>query len=273
MLFRWLLSVFPRELRLAWPRIAPDAFVWCTVAALLTVLPYVELLIAPVGAGPEGSTTWPRMASALVALARIAAPPLVFVVAAARFASPARRNRSWASVGSLAARRTVPALAAWAAASALAIFISMIAQWAVLAVLSEMEGTKQAMGPLSKACRIFIYVSVMARFAFVPFIVALERRDTAPERRRSRGAFGAAAYLLAWPLIESWARTQALAWRLFPYALLLIYAPVAAGFVSPAAHAPASFLLQLVSFTALAVLFNHYSGTSERPHAAEQPAS
>jgi hypothetical protein len=265
MLLRWLLSVFPRELRRAWQRLVADAFVWCAIAGILTALPYLEILLAPGTEIDDGSVTPARVLSAALAFVRITAPPLVFVIAAARFSSPGARDRSWPAVGRLAARRTVPALTAWLAASALALIVSLIGQYAVIAVLAEMEGTKQALAPLSTACRIFIYVSLMARFAFVPFIAALERRAVAARKERKRGVPTRAVYRLAWPLVESWARTQALAWQLFPYVLLVIYAPMAVGFVWTAVRGPASFVLQLVSFTALAVLFNHYSVTSEDP--------
>jgi len=271
MLLRWLLFVFPRELRLAWRRLAEDAFVWCCIAATLTVLPYLELLLGP--AGPDDrSVGAARGLFVLIAFVRIAAPPLVFVIAAGRFASSEVGDRSWPAVGRLAVRRTIPALAAWLAASALALVVSLFAQSAAIAVLSQMDGTKQAVAPLSAVCRIFIYVSLMARFAFVPFIVALEQRDRKGREQGTRGTIGRGVYVLAWPLVESWARTQALAWRLFPYALSVIYAPLAAGFVWPPVRAPASFMLQVVSFTALAVLFDHYSVTSERRQLAEPPA-
>jgi len=274
MLLRWLLSVFPRETRLGWQRLASDAFVWCAVAAVLTILPYLEFSVGPAGVAEGVAGVAARVLSAALALLRIAAPPLVFVVAAARFTSlDMEEHRAWRAVGRIARRRTLPALAAWLTSSALALTVSLVAQSAAIAVLSEMQGATPALAPLSAACRIFIYVSLMARFAFVPFIVALERRDDSTERRRKRGKLGASAYWLAWPLVESWGRTRARALRLLPYVFLVIYAPIGAGFVWAALRTPASFLLQLVSFTALAVLFNHYSETSVRPRIVEREAS
>ena len=58
------------------------------------------------------------------------------------------------------------------------------------------------------------------------------------------------------------ATRREVALRLLPYMFLTIYAPIAAVYLPPTLRAPASFVMHVVSFTALAVLFDYYSDRS-----------
>jgi hypothetical protein len=257
MLLRWLLGVFPRELRAGWNHLAADAPVWCGFALVLTVLAYADPFLAPAPTA-NGVRALPVEALAnAVALVRAFIPPLVFVVAAARFSCSRSEDRSWAFVRRLAWRRTVPALIAWSAASATALGVSLVAQLALIMALSESGGSSVSSGQISSLARMLVFTSVLARFAFVPFLVVLERRDAARPGAQPQGAL--LVRRVTWPLSESWARTQSTAWPMFPYVFLAFYAPVAAAFLPAAAGAPAAFVLQLLSFTALAVIFDFYS--------------
>lgn len=261
MILRWLMYTFPRELRLGWQRLADDVFVWCALAAALTLLGYVELVIgADLAAHPGDPSPGVTAVRVGTACARTAAPPIVFVVAAVLFHSQDRGEpRAWRPVGNVVLRRSVPALLGWLAGSAAALLVSFVVQFAVIATLSELSGPADTLRIVSVVSRMFVFVGLLSRFAFVPFIVTLERRGPRQGQRRS---VHEAARRLLWPLPDSWGRTRAVAFRLLPHMFLTIYAPIAAAYLPPTLRAPASFVMHVVSFTALAVLFDYYSDRS-----------
>src|SRR5262245_6076362 len=101
MLFRWLTTVFPREMYRGWLLIRADLTFWCAVAAALALL-----ALTPLAGADESDNLMSAAALALALLLQILVPALVLVIAAVRFAALRDGGRApWAPVIATARKR------------------------------------------------------------------------------------------------------------------------------------------------------------------------
>jgi hypothetical protein len=192
-------------------------------------------------------------------LARVALAPAVLVIAGIRFDALSReRAASWGDVARVARRRLLPALAAWLLAAGLGLALSLVAQTGALLAFKTGNQDFESVRVVSVVVQRFVFIVVLVRFAFVPFVVALSDFGHWRPAQSGKSIVRALAYRIGWPLIASSAMTRDVRWRVLPYLVLGIYAPAAAGLAPPVLRAVASFALHLLSFTALAAMFGHY---------------
>ena len=269
MLFRWLTTDFPRDMRRGWLLIKADLVFWCSVAGVLALL-----AAAPLAEHSEQSDSLGALATlTLATLLHRLLTPLVLVIAAARFAAVREgRDRGWAFVFATSRRRLVPVLLALMLAAALCLAGSMFAQAVTVAVLQAGQRDVIMIRAWAELIGGVVFVGLLVRFAFVPFLAALHTGREFQEEAAPRNALGALANRFAWPLVQSNRMTNDVWRELLPYLVLWWYAPaVAAGFPGLLRPFP-SFAFHLLSFTALAVLFNHYAERA-RPAGTEDAAS
>jgi len=104
---------------------------------------------------------------------------------------------------------------------------------------------------------IVITVTLLTRFCFVLFLAVLSSRDQV-ESGHAKSKISRLASLIGWPLVASSRMTENIRWSLAPYVILSIAAPLPAVFTPPMVRLPLIVVLLLVSFTAMAVLFDYY---------------
>lgn len=270
MFARWLFAVFPREMLRGWRLVRADAFFWGSLACALAL---VGAMYDPAAAtSTDTQAPAPLLLSLLATVARVVLFPIVLVIASLRFAaSSEERASSWSDVLSTVMQRALPALGEWILAAGLSAAIAALAATGTGSVVSMVTTDEDVLALLIGVVRTAVFIACMVRFAFVPFLIALERHDELFALRGSRGAVSDAVFRFAWPLSVSNRLTASLRWRLLPYIVLGIYAPAAAGQVPDAWQAVASVVLHLVAFTALAVLFRYYA--ERRGALAPRPSS
>jgi hypothetical protein len=257
MLFGWLIEKFPREMQRGWALIKADLAFWCSVAAVLALL-----AVSPLWSQRDESD---QQGAALVILTaatvlRIVVPPLLLVTAAVLFDAAVEVKRlAWPQVGAMARRRLLPVLVAWLAAAGLSRAVALFAQAVVVAVLQVNETPMSTMRIWAGFVGWVVFLGLMVRFAFVPFLVALDEEREHASGPPTQGRARALLYQLAWPLIESDRMTAEVRTRLLPYLTLGLYAPALAAPVPTGLQLALSFGLHLLSFTALAVLFLYYA--------------
>ena len=171
-------------------------------------------------------------------------------------------------------RRLLVMLAAWLAIAGLSRAVALLAQAVMVAALQAGETPMNAIRAWASLIGWAVFVGFLVRFAFVPFLVALDGgRDHASAETPSRAARSEIGtlpragivelvrrrlYRFAWPLFESNRMTVEIRGRLVPYLALGLFAPAAVA-VAPSPLRPiVSFGLHLLSFTALAVVFQFY---------------
>ncbi len=270
MFTRWLLTVLPADMRAGWRLVSANLPLWIGLATLAA-------LSAPVAAAFQADATslglrFVGLAAILVGLAKDIAGVSLFDDAFHR------RDTDWSRAASLVLRRAVP----FVLCVTLTVGGSLIAAELVMsAVAVTLENTPLS-EPMVPVFGILIYVTLLARFAFVPFLVVIRTFDTLPSWLREKpsdmtshhannSAAQAANYqvpLLArlpaslakliWPFVASTKLTDGMRWRLAPY-LGLVYLMRFAGRDLPdgtqVLFAAATFI---VGLTAQAVLFSYY---------------
>ena len=242
MLVRWLFTVFPREMAHAWRLLQPDVVFWFALAGSLATLGHTG---ASLPAGP-----------AALILNRFVLFVVVLLLAAARFdaASNARREPWAVQLAGVARKFPFTAFSLFLAGTVSVAFAVALGTAAVLLF----QGTEAAiLGP--RAVGRIAFVVLFVRFAFVPYVVALAGPGLLPAGPRYASTIGRRIFRAIWPLVISNRLTETRRWRIAPYLLLAIYAPQGAGLAQGVARPALSFALHLVSFTALAALFDHYS--------------
>jgi hypothetical protein len=252
MFFRWLTEELPREMRRGWLLIKADLTFWCAVAAALALLA-VSPLWTQQDEESRGAALVVLVAATVV---RVALAPLLLVTAALRFdavssGTQIAGNVLWRTV----LRRLVAVLVAWLTAAVLCRAVALVAQAVLVAVLHASATPMTAVRAWSGLVGWLVYVGLLARFAFVPFLVGLDAR---PAARPPEGAVFELVYRFAWPLIESNRMTRDVRSRLVPYLAIGLFAPAVAAFAPGLLRPLLSFGLHLLSFTALAVVFRYY---------------
>jgi hypothetical protein len=262
MILRWLLGVLPRDLARGWRLLTPDLGVWCLVAAALVALAHVGPALPSPSPPAQGAPAVPTQAPALGVVAdllRVAAPLLILVAAASRFEAHDRGDSTtWRATARSVRRRSLPAITAWLAAAAICLIVAMIAQVVMLALARPSAAGNEGLRALSGLLRTVVFTVLLARFAFVPFLAVLERHEDFAQDS-SQGPLWRLWRRAGWPLWQSSRRTEPIRRLLLPYLALWLYAPLGAALAPAVMRAPASFLLHVLSFTALAVLFSYYA--------------
>jgi hypothetical protein len=269
MLFRWLTTEFPRDMQRGWLMIRADLAFWCSLAALLALLSVTPLAEH----GNRSDSFSAVVALGLTTLLGVALAPLVFVIAAARFAAVRGGHaRSWASAVAMVRRRFMPVMLAWLAAAVLARAGSIFAKAVVVAAFQTSGSDINVIRAWAELVGGVIFVGLLVRFAFVPFLASLHRAEEFQGKYAPLSTLGQLANRFAWPLVQS-RRMTGDTWReLLPYLILYHYAPAAAAEAPGIARPVLSFALHVLSFTALAVLF-HYYAERARPAGAELASS
>jgi len=242
MFVNWLLTVFPVELRAGWNRLRPQILLWAALAML-------PALLAAFSESRHESPT-----SALTILQAVGLLLVTFLVATMLDAGERGRGRSASALAALLVSRGLP-LAAFAIIAALFTYVPQrIALYAAELVL---RGT-----PLGHVTAVIfsdvIYVSLLARVCFVPFLVVLHGRAELRPDALPTGWLRVPATLV-WPLIASDTMSDGRRWRIAPYLVLPYLAPIAVLLV-PAGAAQLGMLVltEMFKLTCLAVLFGHF---------------
>ncbi len=237
MLIRWLLKTFPAEMTRGWNLVRCDLWLWICVSSLLALLSELQ----------EAGKASPRLALLLAACVTI----LTVALLAMRFQSAAGGASSGlADIAGRAVRRapllfcnlTVAVLLS--AAGGAAIRIPILLLW------KEQPWAP----PLALAAGAIIYLSLLTRFCFIPFLGVLDERA----RAAPAGRLWAPLDPLLWPLRESLRLTAGLRPRLLPYLAMVALGPAATAALAAPWRLPAAVLWQLLLFTAQAVLFLFY---------------
>ena len=260
MFTRWLLNTLPAELSGAWKLIRVDLGLWIGLALIPALITAASTV--------DGTSPTPTLAvTTLLSL-------VIFSMLAAVKFDAARRD---APLGLTAAfgiviRRVPPYLAAFAAVYTITLGAGWLAEGAVRQIT---RGT-----PVDPAAAILIssviYITLLARYAFWPYLAVLERGDRLPLDTiapRSLSRLGTALARVGWPLMASTRLTEGVIWSLVPYVILLGVGPAMISTAPAAMRAPLMAAWWLVQLLLQAVLYNHYAdrrallfgASSERP--------
>ena len=219
MLLRWLMTEFPRDMQRGWLLIKANLGFWCAVAAGLAVL-----AVIPFG---DGTADTSADVAVLVAsmLLRVLVP-LVLVVGAVRFAAASDgRQVGWASVMRSVKSRIVPVALACFLAAVLCRAGALFAEAAAVAILQTAGKDPNVLRAWAELVGGVVFVVLLVRFAFVPFLAGLRRGSEFRSGDGGDGVLGSAIHRIAWPLIESNRMTSNVRRELLPYLVLGFYAP------------------------------------------------
>jgi hypothetical protein len=239
----WLVTVFPGEMRSGWQLLRPDLPIWTLVALLTVVSPFL------VGTAGGAQTSFAGL------IASQAAGLLIVVLQSVRFEQHASGlSAPWSHSLARAAARLVPA----AFFATLAVLVASGATAMVRQSLSVLL-RDTPVAPFATACvSAVILVSLLATFAFVPFFATLAKRDEISADRIAATAWLRPFAMAVWPLSASRRATDGHRWRIAPYIVLMIAAPLPAVFAPRFLHIPLVVVLMLVSWTAVAAIFRRY---------------
>jgi len=235
MFLRWLFKVFPGEMLGGWSLVRPDLSLWILVA------------LASTGASLAPGTAAGGLAPALAAIPLLL---LLIVTVTVKFDAAARGVEApWGDVFERFFARVLLLLAASAASLAMCVGAAIVTRAAVIILMRNAE----AMPLASMVLGVIIYITLLARFSFVPFLAVLDRHADL----ELGGGKLAPLTRLVWPLLASSRMTDGLRWRLAPYVVLLNLGSAVA-LLPPPVRIPFLLAWQFVQLTAQAVLFHHY---------------
>jgi hypothetical protein len=242
MFINWLLTVFPVEMSNGWRLVSRDLILWLAVAVL-------SAGSAALSASMHGHA--PPAMTILQALA----PVLVMFLAAAKFDAAVRSEQvDWRELGSLLASRGIPLLAYAVLATLITRFPQSIAYHATSTLL---EGTPLRHA-ISETFSVVIYISLLARFCFVPFLVVLHGREELPEKLRPSGSLARPAALI-WPFPVSDRLSDGIRWRVAPYLALPYLIAIVINLTPGVAQIAALLVGELVKLVTTAVLFHYFA--------------
>ena len=246
MFTRWLLNTLPAELSGAWTLVRVDLGLWIGLA----------LIPALITAASSGDASSPSPALAVTTLLSL----VIFSMLAAVKFDAARRNAplDLTAAFGIVIRRVPPYLAAFAAVYTITLGAGWLAEGAVRQIT---RGT-----PVDPAAAILIssviYISLLARYAFWPYLAVLDRGYLLPLEElapKLLGPLGKPLARLCWPLMASTRLTEGVIWSLVPYVILLGVGPAMISTAPAAMRAPLMAVWWLVQLLLQAVLYNHYA--------------
>lgn len=243
MFLHWLVTVFPGEMRSGWQLLRPDLAIWVLVAFLTVISPFI------VGTTGGASTSLVGLVASQIA------GLLIVVLQSVRFEQHASgQSAPWSESLGQAAARLIPA----AFYATLAVLVASGATAMVRQSLSVLL-RDTPVAPFATACvSAVILVSLLATFAFVPFFATLAKRSEISAERLAETTWLRPFATLLWPLSASRRATDGHRWKIAPYIVLMIAAPLPAVFAPRFLHIPLVVVLMLVSWTAVAVIFRRY---------------
>lgn len=225
-----------------WGLLRPDLVLWLALSALVAV---AALSMPP--AGDQPPPLLPFLVSVLSGLVTTMLPAVLFT------AQLESRELTWGPVLMLMARKAGP-LVVYAIT---AIFIAWSAETAMYLAVTNALGESPILIPATTVAGFIIFVSILVRYSFLPFVVILLERDRVPEAlwQWKRAVALAPTF---WPLTVCARLTEGNRWRLVFYTLLSQSLPVLALLAPPGFTLPASVLAMVVLTTIQGVFFVHY---------------
>ncbi|HYC56485.1 MAG TPA: hypothetical protein VEL28_16260 [Candidatus Binatia bacterium] len=254
MFFRWLVEVFPADMRRGWALVRRDIVLWVAIATLTS--------LAMMAVPPLDSIAPRDFFAIVVSLLALLAP---FMLAPVLFAAEAQgRQYSWGPLLRHMASR-LPINLACQIASFLA--FAELARLAGTAVLLALQGFVAA--ELSATVVQFVItLTLLSQFVFLPFVINLYRRDELPaelwEWKRA-----APLGPVLWPFTASSRLSDGRRWRIAPYVFLELLIPAVA-MKAGALTLPAFIAAQVAQVVLRAVLF-HYFLSQLQQRGAPQP--
>lgn len=243
MFLRWLLTVFPHEIRQGWALLRPDLMLWLGLAALVAV----AAVSMPPPSEDQPPPALPFLVSIVSGLLTTMLPAVLFT------AQYEGRQLTWGPVLLLMARKAAP-LVAYAIT---AIAIAWSAEAVMLVAVTYALGDSPILIPVSTIAGLVILVSILVRFSFLSFLVILMEREKIPPPLWQWQRASALAPVF-WPLTASSRLTEGNRWRLVFYTILGQALPLAATFAPQSLVIPASVTAMIVLTTVQGVLFLHY---------------
>jgi hypothetical protein len=242
MFINWLLTVFPVEMRGGWHLVSRNLVLWVAVAAFSALL--TALADSMHGQAPPTLTILQGLL-----------PVLVTFLAVAKFDAAARNAESeWGKLGILLLLRGLPLLGC----AILATLITRVPQSLVYHLTAALLGGTPLQHAISEVFSIVIYISLLARFCFIPFLVVLQRRGDLNDTVLPRGRLNLPAALV-WPFVASDKMTDGVRWRVAPYLALPYLTAIAISLVPGIAQGLILVLGEILKLVASAVLYRYYA--------------
>lgn len=226
-----------------WSLLRPDLLLWVALAALVAT---ATMSMPPPG-GEQSPPALPFLISVMSGLAVTMLPAVLFT------AQAEGRQLTWGPVLMLLARKAAP-LVAYAI---VAMLMAWSAEAGMLVAVSFAFGDTPSMIPISTVAGVIILVSILVRFAFLPFVVILTERDQIPTAlwQWQRGTALAPFF---WPLTAAARLTEGNRWRLVFYTVLGQGLPILAALVPKTVMLPVAVAVMLVLTMVQGALFEHY---------------
>ncbi len=240
-LLQWGSEAIAQDVRNAWQLVRHDLLLWVAVAAGLALAERVS----------QSVSGDPRVALALAAGAVLATTVLMalrFATADGRWEQTRPTSRALRRIPLLVANLLAAVTLSAAGGVIFGAAILLLRGWAAVAPLIAAAG-----GTL-------VYLSLLCRFCFVPFLALLEDEPLGSARTRT----GLGLVRVTWPLLESGRRTEGLRLRLSPYVALTALGPSAIEITVGKPPLLAAVLWHLLTITAQAAIFTHYARTRDR---------
>ncbi len=253
MFLRWLFTKFPGEMRHSWRLLRPDLALWCVIAIVMVASPFIS-----------ASEQLPFSASSARMLADVAGTFIVAILQPMLFAAAATSQPwSWRELLDVFVRRGLATVYFLTAAVTLSYGAGALVMASLYTMLDQTPVRPYAAAIVS----VVITVTLLTRFCFVLFLAVLEDRSGYQEQQ-PQGLHRRLLSVIAWPLLASSRMTAKIRWSLAPYVVLSIAAPLPAVFTPPLIRLPLVMVLLLVSYTAMAVLFDYYLQCRSSPSPA-----
>lgn len=252
MFINWLLTVFPAEMSNGWRLIRRDLALWLTVAILSA------------GSAALAGSMHGHAPPAMTILQALA-PVFVMFLAATKFDAAVRNTAvDSGELGKLLLSRGLPLLAFAVLATLVTRLPQSIAYHATSTLL---EGTP-LQHAVSEAFSVVIYISLLARFCFIPFLVVLHTRSELPGSLRPQGLFAQPAALI-WPFPASDTLSAGVRWRLAPYLTLPYLTAIVINLTPGFAQLGVLVLGEIVKLVTTAVLFRYFAVRRKEVFAAQ----
>lgn len=239
MFARWLINIFPTELRHSWRLVQRDLPLWIALASLLSV----AVVAMP---DPKEGFSPVTLITLVAAVLTTSLPPLLFRAAAQGL------TLDWKQVLTVIAARFLPLTAYSVIAILLAQSASSIVRVAVLALTKGAPFGE----PLSLTLATIVLATFFLQFLFMPYFVLLHSREEIPESLWGLGPSWFGGFV--WPLTASARLGDGIRWKVLPYMVISRATPLVALLVPPSLLLVVMIGSQVLSLWAMAVVFDYY---------------
>lgn len=228
-------------MRSGWHLVSRNLVLWVAVAAF-------SALVTALAASMHGQ------APPTVTILQGLFPVLVTFLAVSKFDAAARNAQSeWGQLGILLLSRGLPLLGF----AVVATLITRVPQSLAYHAIAALLGGTPFQHAISEIFSVVIYISLLARFCFIPFLVVLQRHGDLADTVLPRGRLSRPAALL-WPFIASDKMSDGVRWRVAPYLALPYLTAIAVSLVPGIAQGLVLVLGEILKLVALAVVFRYY---------------